>query len=273
MKFKIWLEEDEEWSPEEIHQHVQSVHASDLIRPFNPPEYCDPDDFYQSGGGGVFTFTYSQREIVNPQTKQPEPEGLRVDSWAATHREMARKNYSRSNLSILCGRYGVEHGTPIVAIWNLDKRYLLLACLKDLLGKQLILPDAYVFGPQGNEGTVAQILKIRSAPKKNNVEMVQIGNREYSLYSIPALLHSLPSGSQEHKEISSFICQDEKHPYLKQFRSRAGCSSFRGTSKHTVPDFLNRRNYWNTSECYNLMPDTNPNWDSNDSKAISPKMI
>ena len=245
MKFKIWLEEDEEWTLEDIYQHTQSMH-SDVVRPFEPPEYCDPDWFY--GKGGAFTFTYSHREIVNPETKQLEPEGLRIDSSATTHRAMASKNYSISNLPILCGRYGVKDGTPIVAIWNLEKRYLLIPCLKELLQKKLIIPDAYVFDTQDNKGTVAQILKIRTAPKKKNVEIVQIGSREYSLYEIPALLHSLPSSSPEHKQISNFICHDERYPYLKQFRSRAGCSSTPNISKSSTPDFLNRRSYWNTSE-------------------------
>ena len=255
MKFKYWLEneDNDDWTPEEIEQNAQSGTAN-LTPPFNPPEYCDPDDFYQGHGGGLFTFTYSQREVKNPDTQQPEPEGLRLSSWADTHRNMANKNYSTSKLPILCGRYGVKNGTPIVAFWDATKRYLLLPCLKELLQRNLVRQDAYVYSNGDNAGTVAKILKIRQAPAAKKAEMVQIGSKQYSLYEIPALLHSLPAGSDEHRQIAAYICQTQ-HPYLQQFKQRAKCGGTPNLSKSSTPDFLNRRSYWGTSEsCHHPIP-------------------
>ena len=196
MKFKTWLEsspeyDSKEWTQEEIEQEALAANAQ-IEPPFDPPDYCDPDDLFQSNGGGLFTFLYS-------------PAGLQIASWATTHNEMLRvygnakdqHGDAKDRHAFLCGRYGIKDETPIVATWwSANTEAFLMPCLQELMKRNLVHPDAYVFdNNRDNKGTVAQLLNIvrtpKAAPIRNTADtIIQIGAKSYYLYQIGTSINS-----------------------------------------------------------------------------------
>lgn len=188
----------------------------------------DPDDFYNRNG--VFTFSYSERKVNG------ETEGLRVTHSKTAHRQYLPLSQDRS--PIITGRYGLYSGiTPIVTIWSNSHPYLIKSCLKELWNKNLIHKQSYLFIGGDNLGKVHDFIfsKVPAKFKQEAGQEVELPSGKYLLRELPALLHTLPSSSDKHKEICQFICKNhDKYPILKNFLSKAGCNQITQQPKTTL---------------------------------------
>lgn len=235
MQFKFWLDHvEDEWTIEELIPDIHSANSSVNIEG-TPPDYCDPDDLYNRGG--IFSFTYSLRKIL--KKNELVPERLVIAPSGLTHRYLVGLNYSGDNYHILSGRYGIKDSFPIVAFWANPNNSLLIMCLKEL--KNLVHAESLVYINGENNGSIQ--IRIKNPSK---VQKITIGSKEYNLFDLPALLHSLSSASAEHKNIRDFICTNhEKYPFLNQFLGRARCVE---PNQNYEIESSRRKRYWATSE-------------------------
>jgi len=206
--FKQWLEtRDDEWSMDDILLSIKSGHDGiDLSNTQVMPSGIDPDFFLKKGG--LFTFAYNKR-------------GLILGSPRLTHRSIMPRTDQVLPEYNMTGRYGIANGYPIVTTW-ISKKYLLIPCLKELWDRKLIHPESLYYEDYENKGFVKDVANIRINKKH---QWITISNKQYDMYVIPALLHTLPAASPELQSIKNFICQQKDYQFLLQFKSRAGCKS------------------------------------------------
>lgn len=260
MSFRQFLEYEktEEFDPEElladIHRHNSHMNNIGII-PEDAP--IDPDDFYNKGG--IFSFTYSTRKVKRGNEWQPE--GLEISPPYVPHRRSIYWNQAHweDHTPIMSGRYGVYEKdgqeTPVLAIWvsragqGVVDRFLKPA-VAQMWDKHLIHPETILsLDHLGLQGKVRDLFrpKVPNRKKAAAAQEVEIGGRTYRLYELPALLHSLPSGSATHQQISYFICNNhDKYPILKNFLVKAGCANKPDVERET--EYQRRRRYWPTSE-------------------------
>lgn len=192
------------------------------------PDYMDPDVFYNIGA--VFTFSYSERK------ENGKTEGLKVTTPYTMHRNYIKPIY-KDNSPIITGRYGIyKKNVPIVTIWTDKYPSLNRDCLKELWSKNLIHKQSYLY-IQENLGKVHDFIfsKVPAKFKQEAGQEVELPSGKYLLRELPALLHTLPSSSDKHKEICQFICKNhDKYPILKNFLSKASCTQITQQPKTTL---------------------------------------
>lgn len=249
LNFKAFCEASDD--KEEFANFVRMKNNS-IEPPFKMPIQIDPDDLYHEGG--IFTFIYSLKAYTPP--------GLLIASRLTTHREIVNRpniklhnNYGETPSSV-SGRYGLyENTTPVVALWNHNISSLVKETLKTLWTERLIHPESYLCiagsETQKTKPLVKEVIfgHIPDQYKTQASEEVEIMGKKYSLRELPMFLHVLPAASQEHKNISAFICSNmAKYPVLKGLAYKVKCPE---TQPLYAPKMtLQQRQLFNTSESH-----------------------
>lgn len=247
--FKEWMEEVEEkieWSQEELLNNIKTINST-LKVPSTPfqDNAIDPDSFYMSENG-VFTFLYLDSIDL------PETDKLMIAPPDTSHATMLyAKKFKISARHIPSGRYGIKKGYPIIVFWDPISSKI-KKVLQIIWDRGLLHPQTYLYDTFGeNESVlVSEYLKPKMPDKKRKeLEVnVRIGMKEYPIYDLPRLLHTLPSAGEEWKNVANFICSNHtQYPILKNFLSKARCVT-PASNKPYTPEFIRKKEYWPTSE-------------------------
>jgi hypothetical protein len=161
---------------------------------------------------------------------------------------MLNKNHAQlgDKSPIITGRYGVFEGTPIVALWHTQRKDLIKKVIQAI--KPYIHSESLLYIGGNYAGQTISKPKIPERKRKGLEQEVNISGKNYHIYELPGLLHTLPSNSSEFHAIADFICKNhEKFPILKNFLTKARCAK---SNYPHEPEWVRRRRHWPTSESF-----------------------